>query len=66
MKIDSTRLDTLIRDVELQIVKTNHLDNAGMPISEQQQKKMYTACIDLIEELLIILNELEKTESKEK
>ena len=60
MKIDSTRLDTLIRDVELQIVKTNQLDHAGMPLPEQQKQKTHTACVNLIEQLLIIIHDLEQ------
>jgi hypothetical protein len=59
MKIDTQQLNTLIYAVSLQTTKVNQLDEAQLPLSEEQIAATHSACVDLIEQLLVIINDLE-------
>lgn len=59
MKIDRTHLDSLIYDVSLQTTKIHHLEEAHLAPSDEQKQKTHTACVNLIEQLLIIIHDLE-------
>lgn len=59
MKINIRDLTTALRAVELQTIKVSHLDLADIPLPNDQKERTHSACVSLIECLLVIIHDLE-------
>lgn len=61
MKINIRDLTKALRDVELQANKVQMLDMADIPLPKDQKERTHSACVALIEQVLVIIHDLEES-----